>query len=113
MISETAHISPDGTLQFLVIRTPDGDITMGFSDYPWHTHGDVQAAVRNSSESPEAAAERFVDELLSNKLVIAISIVAGTIRDIWIADDPEANRKWCQDGETIEFRLWDGTKVDV
>jgi hypothetical protein len=39
---DSDRVSPDGALRFLV-RSPDGDITLGFAGYPWHTHGDVLA----------------------------------------------------------------------
>jgi hypothetical protein len=106
-----SHISPDGQLRFLVIRMPDGEITMGFEGYPWHTHGDTVAAF--ASDSLEAAAERFVGDLLSGKSVIAVSTAAGTIRNVWITEDPAQERKHCEPGQTLEFRLWDGTKVDA
>jgi hypothetical protein len=106
---ESDHVSPDGALRFLV-RSPDGDITMGFDGYPWHTHGDVLAAL--SSVSPEDAAKRFVVDLISNKLVIAVSKVSGTICDIWITDDLANDLRHCLPEETVEFRLWDGTKID-
>jgi hypothetical protein len=105
---DSDHISPDGALRFLV-RSPDGDITMGFDGYSWHTHGDVLAAL--SSASPEDAANRFVVDLISNALIIAVAKVSGTVRDIWITDDPADDLRHCLPEETIEFRLWDGTKI--
>lgn len=107
---ERDHVSPDGALRFLV-RVPDGDITMGFDGFPWHTHGDILAAT--SSGSPEDAAERFVTDLISNKLIIAVSIASGMIRDIWITDAPADNLRYCPAEEIINFRYWDGTKVCV
>jgi hypothetical protein len=107
---ERDHVSPDGAFRFLV-RMPDGDITMGFDGFAWHTHGDILAAC--SWGSPEDAAERFVADLISNKLTIAVARVSGAIRDIWITDDPTANLRHCPSDEVIDFRLWDGTKVEV
>ena len=105
---DSDHISPDGALRFLV-RSPDGDITMGFDGFGWHTHGDLLAAM--PSESPEKAAEHFVAMLTAGELIIAISKVSGTTRDIWITADPAADLRYCPAAETLEFRLWDGTKI--
>jgi hypothetical protein len=102
------HVSPDGALRFLV-RSPDDDITMGFDGCPWHTHGDVLAAL--PSLSPEDAANRLVADLTSNKLIVAVLKVSGTVRDIWITDDLVRDLRHCLPEETIEFRLWDGTKI--
>jgi hypothetical protein len=118
-------ISPDGALRF-VVRSADGDITMGFDGYTWHTHADVLAASSAgttvaafwSSRSPEGAvrivaehAEKFIAALLADKPIIATLKESGIIRDIWITDDPVAKRRYCLPNETIDFRLWDGTKV--
>jgi hypothetical protein len=105
---DSDHVSPDGALRFLV-RSPDGDITMGFDGYPWHTHGDLLADL--PSMSPEDAAKRFVSDLISNKLIIAVAKVSGTVRNVWITDDPADDLRHCPPEETIEFRLWDGTKI--
>jgi hypothetical protein len=110
MLKDCDYLSPDGGLRFLV-RAPDGDITMGFDGFPWHTHGDILAAL--SSGTPAEATQRYVADLISNKLIIAVSKVSGTIRDVWITDDPASDRHACPAGEAIDFRLWDGTKVEV
>jgi hypothetical protein len=38
------HVTPDGALTLVVARDDDGDITVGFDGFPWHTHGDLLAA---------------------------------------------------------------------
>jgi hypothetical protein len=78
------YISPDDTLRFLV-QTGDGDITMGFDGYPWHTHGDILAAL--SSGTPEGAMERYIADLIGNGLIIGVARASG--------------------------RLWDATKIEV
>lgn len=40
----STYVSDDGALTFLVVRE-DGDISLGFKDTPWHTHGDILAAL--------------------------------------------------------------------
>jgi hypothetical protein len=110
MMPDNDHVSPDGELRFLV-RSSDDDITMCFDGCPWHTHGDMLAVP--SSETPEQAAQRFVVDLLSNKLIIAVSKVGGRVLDVWITDDPAGDLRFSLVGEVITFRLWDGTRVEV
>jgi hypothetical protein len=102
------YVSPDGTLCFLV-RAPEGDLTMGFDGCPSHTHGDILAVLGETGETPEEATKRYVHDLISSKLIIAVATVQGKIRDIWITDDPLDNLRYCPPDETIVFRLWDGT----
>ena len=52
---------------------------------------------------------QFVDALLSNRAVIAISTVAGRIADVWVSDDPTKPDPYKPDDEVIAFRFWDGT----
>ena len=35
------HTSPDGLLELIVDRADDGDWTVGFDGFAWHTHGDI------------------------------------------------------------------------
>jgi hypothetical protein len=107
---ERDYVSPDGLLRLLV-RVPDGDITMGFDGFPSHTHGDILAALFGGS--PEEAAERFIADIIANKSIIAIMSVSGVVRDVWITDAPEDNLRRCLADETVDFRYWDGSRVNV
>jgi hypothetical protein len=40
MMAVERHTSPDRLIELVVI-VPDGDWTIGFVGYPWHTHGDI------------------------------------------------------------------------
>jgi hypothetical protein len=102
-------VSPDGVLRFQV-RSSSSDICLGFEGFPWHTHGDLLV---QSSETPTAAAQRFVAMLVKGELTVAILRVGGAIQDIWITDDPESDVRYIQRDDPIEFRRWDGTKVEV
>jgi hypothetical protein len=108
------YISPDGQLKFLVI-CPDGDLTIGFDGFPWHTHGSILADLSGLSEAD--ATDRLVAALVGNISIITVRRIAGTIADIWIADDPAEDLKSCKQygpaDESIEFRLWDGTPVEL
>ena len=108
------YVSPDGQLRFLV-TCPDGDWTIGFAGFPWHTHGSILAELSGQDEI--AALERYVADLTGNISVITLTRRSGVLTDVWITDDPaDALRSHNQYGlpdETIEFRLWDGTTVTV
>ncbi len=108
------YISPDGQLRLLVI-CPDGDWTLGFDGFPWHTHGDLLAAVSGKDE--EAAVDDFIADLIGGRSVIAIRRVAGAVEAIWVTDDPaedlSASQQYGPDDETIEFRHWDGSAAKV
>jgi hypothetical protein len=110
MVVDADYVSPDGALRFIV-RSPDGDVTMGFDGFSWHTHGDILAAL--SGQSAEKATERFIADLISSRLTIAISKVDGVIQDVWITDNPAGEFLYCSPEEVIDFRLWDGTPVEV
>ncbi len=109
---ESYHVSPDGLLRFIV-RVPDGDITMGFDGYPWHTHGSILAEL--ASDNAENASEQYVRDLVSSRSIIAVKKISGQIQDVWItdsvSDDVAGLLRWGSPDEVIEFRLWDGTKI--
>ena len=99
----------DGLLRFLVSSGADGDITLGFDGFAWHTHSNVLASVTGLTE--ETAVRRFVDDVLSSRAIIAIARIGDTIRDVWVTDTPSPD-KYKPDNETIEFRHWDGSRAD-
>src|ERR1700676_3711578 len=108
------YVSPDGQLRFVVICT-EGDWTMGFDGLPWHTHGSILAALSGQDEI--SAIERYVADLIGNISVIVLPRRSGVLTDVSITDAP-ADELSCYQrhgwpDETIEFRLWDGTAVQV
>ena len=114
MVVTKNHISPDGLLRLAVDET-DGDVTIGFIGYEWHTHGDLllgSAAGRNITQ----AVDDFVSDIVEGKRILAIRKLSGVIADIWPTDDPadevEGLTRYGAPGETIEFRLWDGTRIN-
>jgi hypothetical protein len=99
------YVSPDDRLRFVVEQ--DGqDITLGFEGFPWHTHADMLASACGTSEA--LAVDRFVDDLLSDRCIIALSWISGTIRDVWITTDPPSDLRYGFDDEVLEFRYWSG-----
>jgi len=108
------YVSPDGQLRFLV-TCPDGDWTIGFAGFPWHTHGSILAELSGQDEI--AALERYVADLTGNISVITLTRRSGVLTDVSITDNPaDALRNHNQFGlpdETVEFRLWDGATVTV
>ncbi|MGY4305542.1 hypothetical protein ACVIJ6_002785 [Bradyrhizobium sp. USDA 4369] len=107
-------MSPDGQLKFLII-CPGGDLTMGFDGCLWHTHGSILAGLSGLTEAE--ATERLVTDLITNVSVITVQRVDGKITDAWISDDPADDlagyHRYGEPTETIEFRRWDGTQVEV
>jgi hypothetical protein len=43
--------------------------------------------------------------------VIAVLRAEGSIKDVWVTDDVEAERRYQQPGEELEFRYWNGELV--
>jgi hypothetical protein len=108
------YISPDGQLRFIV-TCPDGDWTIGFDGFPWHTHGSILAEL--SGQNVISAVERFLGDLTTNVSVIALRRTAGKLTAVWVSDDPRKDlldhERHHEVSETVEFRLWDGTPVTV
>jgi hypothetical protein len=105
MNQKEEHVSPDGILRF-VIRRDDEDVSLGFTGYSWHTHADVLAATYQTTA--DAAVTDFVEALLNDRSIIAVSKVAGIIQDVWITDDPDSDLRYKPEAEEIEFRYWSG-----
>ncbi len=102
------HRSPDGLLRFIVCRDDEGDLSLGFDGFTWHTHADILAEL--SGLSQDAALRTYVDALLRDAAIIAIARVGGKIQDVWVADDARPD-KYKPEDETIEFRYWSGAPV--
>ena len=108
------YTSPDGQLK-LLITCPDGDWTVGFDGFPWHTHGSILADL--SGQDEVSAVESFVADLTTNVSVICLRRTAGKLTAAWVSDDPPTDlldhERYGEPNETIEFRYWDGTTVTV
>ena|ERR1700730_2559027 len=108
------YVSPDGQLRFLV-TCPNGDWTVGFDGFPWHTHGSILAGQAGQDEV--TAIKRFVADLTGNVSVIVLTRRSGELTDVWITDDPATElssyKRYGWPDETIQFRLWDGTVVQI
>lgn len=101
------HLSPDGLLLLIVERADDGDWSVGFDGYSWHTHGDLLAFEYGGL--PDAAVRAFVNDIITSQRVVVISRLDGTFNDVWITDDPcRDEMKYAEAKETIEKRYWNG-----
>ena len=98
-------VSPDKQLRFLVDHD-EQDVSLGFEGFPWHTHAEVLASQFGTSE--ELAVNRFVRYLLSDRCIVAVSRIGGTIRDVWITADPQSDLRYKSEDEVLEFRYWSG-----
>lgn len=92
------HCTPDGFYRFLVVRSDDGDLTLGFDGFPAHTHGDILAGL--SGLPIEAAVRDYIDSLLKGRTLMGIARVDGQVRDVWVTDDPRPD-PYKPDNETI------------
>lgn len=102
-------VSPDGALRLLVTKA-EGDFSIGFEGYAWHTHGDLLV---KGEETQEEAVGNFIQEILLGKWLIVIERKGGSIEDIYIdyppgsplysdpADDP-----YREADESFEERRW-------
>jgi len=100
------YVSPDGRLRFLVVAHPDGDLTLGFDGFPWHTHADILASL--SGMGTAEAIRRYVEDLLDDEAVVALWGVPGEVRDVWISEDPARDVGYPTEGEVINLRYWSG-----
>src|SRR5690348_7189941 len=80
------HTSPDGLLHLIVDLAEDGDWSVGFEEFEWHTHGDL--LVSRYGGLPESALRAFIADVLASRYVIVLSWLDGKLRDVWITDDP-------------------------
>ena len=101
------YISPDNRLR-LVVDYDEKDVSLGFEGFPWHTHASVLASEFGTSE--ELAVERFVRDLLSDRSIVAVSRIGGTIRDVWITADPQSDVRYKSEDESLEIRYWSGAQ---
>jgi hypothetical protein len=115
------HISVDGLLRFVACRDYDGDMTLGFavvcregdndmtSRFYGHTHADILASLYGLPETE--AVRNYIDDILEDRTVIAVSRIDDGIRDIWVSDAPVSELSYKPSEETIEFRYWSGRRL--
>lgn len=100
-MEEERHTSPDGTLTLIAERLPDeDDVIISFGDFPWHTHPDLLGGA--------AGARALVDDVLSDRLSVAIERRDGEITDIFVSFDPSSEGENLPQGVTVELRTWSG-----
>jgi hypothetical protein len=115
------HISVDGLLNFVACRDDNGHMTLGFAvacregdndmtlRFYGHIHADILASL---SGLPEAVAVRcYIDDILEDRAVIAVSRIGDGIRDMWVSDDRVSELRYKPKEETIEFRYWSGQRL--
>ena len=109
-IEPVCHVSPDGRLRFLITVDPDGDVTLGFEGYPWHTHADILAG--SSGLSQAEAVRRSISHLIENRSVIALLSVSGRVVDAWTSDNPVGDARNVREDESLELCYWGGRAWD-
>jgi hypothetical protein len=115
------HISGDGLLKFVACRDDNGDMTLGFAEicregdndirllFYSHTHAEILASLSGLSEA--VAVRCYIDDILEDRAVIAVSRVGDGIRDMWVSDDPVSELEYKPKEETIEYRYWSGQRL--
>ena len=102
------HVSPGGNLVLIVQEDETGDIAVGFEGYAWHTHADILASL--TGQPQREALRAFVDDIVTDRAIIAVAVVGATVRDAWVTENPEGEFKYKPDDESIRFRLWSGVQ---
>ncbi len=102
--------SPDGLLALAVVCTPEGETLIGFHGFEWYLQ--ANSLTESSGLQEHLAIEKFVNDVLENRSLIAVLIVDGDIVDVWVTELPESDRSYCRDGETLLFRYWSGEIVE-
>jgi hypothetical protein len=107
-MTNAEYVSPDGLLRFLVQTADDGVVCLGFAGYLWHRHPYELAAASGLSE--QEAVERYVRDLLENRLVIAVTRVGGKITYASVTEDPASEVLHLPSGMSVELRYWNGNQ---
>ena len=104
------HETVDRSLRLIVDLT-DGDWSIGFDGFPWHTHGDILEAWGYCG-TPEVMVRSFVQDIISSRKPICVYRTDGRITDVVILSDydfmSETPSNFSPLDETIETRYWDG-----
>ena len=105
------HASPDGALALTIVDNTEGDPTVSFHGFQWHTHASMLAEL--SGLAPQQALRQYVADILEDRAIIAVLTIGGEIDDIWVTDSPETDVEHQQHGEHIQFRYWSGRKWEI
>jgi hypothetical protein len=97
-------------LRSLVHTADDGVVCLGFDGYLWHRHpGELTDGGRRSEQE---AVERYVRDLLENRLVIAVTRSKGRVTYVNVTEDPASETRDRPPGVSVELRYWDGRPWD-
>jgi hypothetical protein len=110
-MTNAEYVSPDGLLRFLVVTAEDGTVCLGFPGYLWHHHAQDLAAASGLSE--QEAVERYVRDLLENRLVIAVTRVSEKVTYVKVTEDPASETHHLPPDMSVELRYWNGTRWEI
>ncbi len=85
------------------LTTQDSEITIGFASdtrFDWHTHMNMFGA--NTPDEEVQVAIKLIDDIISNKQIIAYSTVSG----YFITDDLDGLNEDKENGEIFETYYW-------
>ena len=98
-----AWTSPDGALT-LVLYPEGEDSILGFTDYPWHTHGGF--LVSEGAPSPAQGVGRLVEHVLTNQIPLMLVYRHGELVDVMIEEAPEPEEGELTGAFAIRHRYW-------
>lgn len=104
------HVSSDGILKLVVLCDNDG-LTVGFEGVASHTHGDVliceYAIIGEDFRSPEEAVERYVSDILKDRIKVKIYRRNGSVFDIAaLPYETRDDLQYLSSDESVESRYW-------
>ncbi|GAB5402564.1 MAG: hypothetical protein Aurels2KO_07950 [Aureliella sp.] len=102
--------SPDGKLAIRITPDVEGETMVSFHGFDWAIAGS-QLAEQLSLETDDAI-KAYVDSIMADGQIIAISIVDGEMTDAWVTEYPLSDLEYCAEGESLLFRRWNGQVLD-
>ncbi len=109
--------SPDGLLTLVGIQDTDGDITIGFEGFYWHTHGDLLATpwldMQQEPLDPHDAAVAFISSIVTNQVPLVLHFISSKLKDVWGMGPGDMPPGHGAPDDSFEIRYWDGTQIDV
>jgi len=99
-------VSEDGLLRLVALVNEAGELTCGFEESPWHTHGDLF----DSYGVEQGNLNAFLLSITSGRQVIGVLRQNNTMKSAWLVDiySQIEDDKYRQQDEVLQFRLWDG-----
>lgn len=103
--------SPDGRLALRITPEVEGETMISFHGFDWAISGSQLAEVH--SLEPDSAIEAYVESIVQDRAIIAISLVDDEMVDAWVTEYPKSDLEYCAENERLVFRRWSGALVGL